>query len=384
MKKIKDEYILLTVYAIMSFSFGMWFNYRQLWLKDIGFDVSSISKLLSVSLICSSIIIFIISFFSNKINLKKLITLSLIFRTISLFTIMFVNDSYIVKVCMLLCIMCENIFSLTFYPLLSLVNKSNYIYKKQVSINYFAKDSAIILCGLLLGLTIGKYTIDYNTCLFIVYVCTLVSTGIMLFFNNDYFIRKNKFKKFFESVFGIFKDKKINYYLLGQFICEVGYNMIFGMLMLLLTGYLNIGVGSASIFIIVCSVLGSTVSKILSKKSDDFSLLKSYLIKYGSRILVYLCAFIINKPIFYIIAISVSYISIKILDDKVNGTFIREISDDSRFLFGNIRYFILNIADGIGVFIAGILFDISLSYLFFCAFLLTLISLIIFVVFIRK
>lgn len=383
MKKIKDEYILLTVYAIMSFSLGVWSNYRQLWLKDIGFDVSSISKLLSVSLICSSIIIFIISFFSNKINLKKLITLSLIFRTLSLFTIMFVDDNYIVKVCMLLCIMCENIFVLTFYPLLSLVNKSNYIYKKQVSINYFAKDSAIILCGLLLGLTIGKYTIDYNTCLFIVYVCTLISTVIMLFFKNDYFIKKNKFKKFFESVFGIFKDKRINYYLLGQFICEVGYNMIFGMLMLLLTDYLNMGVSIASIFIIVCSVLGSIISKLLSKKSDDFSLFKSYLIKYGTRILVYLCAFIVNKPVIYVFSICISYITTKILDDKVNGTFIREISDDSRFLFGNIRYFILNIADGIGVFIAGVLFDISLSYLFLCAFLLTVISLVIYSRFIK-
>lgn len=383
MKKIKDEYVLLTVYAIMSFSFGVWSNYRQLWLKDIGFDVSSISKLLSVSLICSSIIIFIISFFSNKINLKKLITLSLIFRTLSLFTIMFVDDNYIVKVCMLLCIMCENIFVLTFYPLLSLVNKSNYIYKKQVSINYFAKDSAIILCGLLLGLTIGKYTIDYNTCLFIVYVCTLISTVIMLFFKNDYFIQKNKFKKFFESVFGIFKDKRINYYLLGQFICEVGYNMIFGMLMLLLTDYLNMGVSIASIFIIVCSVLGSIISKLLSKKSDDFSLFKSYLIKYGTRILVYLCAFIVNKPVIYVFSICISYITTKILDDKVNGTFIREISDDSRFLFGNIRYFILNIADGIGVFLAGVLFDISLSYLFLCAFLLTVISLVIYSRFIK-
>lgn len=383
MKKIKDEYILLTVYAIMSFSFGVWSNYRQLWLKNIGFDVSSISKLLSVSLICSSIIIFIISFFSNKINLKKLITLSLIFRTLSLFTIMFVDDNYIVKVCMLLCIMCENIFVLTFYPLLSLVNKSNYIYKKQVSINYFAKDSAIILCGLLLGLTIGKYTIDYNTCLFIVYVCTLISTVIMLFFKNDYFIQKNKFKKFFESVFGIFKDKRINYYLLGQFICEVGYNMIFGMLMLLLTDYLNMGVSIASIFIIVCSVLGSIISKLLSKKSDDFSLFKSYLIKYGTRILVYLCAFIVNKPVIYVFSICISYITTKILDDKVNGTFIREISDDSRFLFGNIRYFILNIADGIGVFLAGVLFDISLSYLFLCAFLLTVISLVIYSRFIK-
>lgn len=383
MKKIKDEYILLTVYAIMSFSFGVWSNYRQLWLKNIGFDVSSISKLLSVSLICSSIIIFIISFFSNKINLKKLITLSLIFRTLSLFTIMFVDDNYIVKVCMLLCIMCENIFVLTFYPLLSLVNKSNEIYKKQVSINYFAKDSAIILCGLLLGLTIGKYTIDYNTCLFIVYVCTLISTVIMLFFKNDYFIQKNKFKKFFESVFGIFKDKRINYYLLGQFICEVGYNMIFGMLMLLLTDYLNMGVSIASIFIIVCSVLGSIISKLLSKKSDDFSLFKSYLIKYGTRILVYLCAFIVNKPVIYVFSICISYITTKILDDKVNGTFIREISDDSRFLFGNIRYFILNIADGIGVFMAGVLFDISLSYLFLCAFLLTVISLVIYSRFIK-
>ena len=70
MKKIKDEYILLTVYAIMSFSLGVWSNYRQLWLKDIGFDVSSISKLLSVSLICSSIIIFIISLSLYSLKVK--------------------------------------------------------------------------------------------------------------------------------------------------------------------------------------------------------------------------------------------------------------------------------------------------------------------------
>ena len=78
MKKIKSETLLLIVLGIMSFSLGIWLNYRQLWLKSIGFDVTSISKILSVSLICSSIIIFIISFFSTKIKLKNILTLSLV------------------------------------------------------------------------------------------------------------------------------------------------------------------------------------------------------------------------------------------------------------------------------------------------------------------
>lgn len=383
MKKIKSETLLLIVLGIMSFSLGIWLNYRQLWLKSIGFDVTSISKILSVSLICSSIIIFIISFFSTKIKLKNILTLSLFFRMISLLILIFVKNNYIVKVCMLLCIMSENIYGLTFYPLLSLINKSNETYKKYVHVTYFAKDTAVVFCGLMLGLTIGKYTFNYNTCLIIVFICTLISVLLMLLFKENKVIKKNPVKKFIESFRNIFKDNKINYYLAGQFVMQVAYSLVFGMFMIELTEYLNMDVNYASIFVILCSILGTIVSNFLSRVSDNFSLLTSYLIKYGTRIVFYIIAFIVNKQVVYIIVLLLAYITSKILDDKVNGTFIRSIEDDSRFLFGNIRYFVICIGEGIGIFLAGVLLDISLIYVFIGGCILSLIALSIYVLFTR-
>ena len=48
---INDEDILMIVLAFTAFSVGIWTNYRQLWLKSIGFDVVSISRILSVALL---------------------------------------------------------------------------------------------------------------------------------------------------------------------------------------------------------------------------------------------------------------------------------------------------------------------------------------------
>ena len=69
-KKIGNEKILLVVLFFMSFSMGVWSNYRQLWLEERLFSITDISKILSVALICSSIISFIISLFSGKIKIK--------------------------------------------------------------------------------------------------------------------------------------------------------------------------------------------------------------------------------------------------------------------------------------------------------------------------
>ena len=61
--KKTNENILMIVLAFMSFSVGVWSNYRQLWLQEAGFNVTEISKILSVALVCSSIICLIMTFF---------------------------------------------------------------------------------------------------------------------------------------------------------------------------------------------------------------------------------------------------------------------------------------------------------------------------------
>ena len=62
--------LLMLVLGFMSISTGIWSNYRQLWLQTVGFDVTDISRILSVGLVCSAIISFIISSFSTKIKIS--------------------------------------------------------------------------------------------------------------------------------------------------------------------------------------------------------------------------------------------------------------------------------------------------------------------------
>ena len=122
---INNEDNLMIVLAFMSFSIGLWTNYRQLWLQGIGYGVGEISRILSVALICSAVISFIISIFSTKVNIKSTIQLSNVIRSISMILLLIVKDDFMIKICMLLSIMCEVIFSIAYYPLLALVNKSD-------------------------------------------------------------------------------------------------------------------------------------------------------------------------------------------------------------------------------------------------------------------
>ena len=130
--KISNEDIIMIVLAIMSFSFGIWTTYRQLWLQDIGYNLSSISRILSVSLICSALIIFLISFFSTKIKVKNIIMMSIVLRAAALTIMLVFKSDMNIKFAMLLSIMCESIFSVAFYPLLASINKSNTTYQKHV------------------------------------------------------------------------------------------------------------------------------------------------------------------------------------------------------------------------------------------------------------
>ena len=162
--KISNQNILLLVLALFSFSVGIANNYRQLWLEANNFSVSEISKIFSVALICSAVIAFIISILSSKIKIRDVILLSIVLRITAMSILLLKPDVFIIKACTLLGIMCEVIFSISYYPLLTQVNKSDAAYRKKAAIDYFAKDAGVISCGLLIGVAIGNIVFDYDSC----------------------------------------------------------------------------------------------------------------------------------------------------------------------------------------------------------------------------
>lgn len=376
---INDENVLMIVLAFISFSIGIWSNYRQLWLKSIGFDVVSISRILSVALICSAIISFVISIFSTKVKIKSVTLMCIIFRAIALSILLVNRNTYIIKICMLLSIMRDVMFSISYYPLLSIVNKGESAYRKQNLISYLAKDTGIISCGLLIGITIGNRIFDYNSCLFIAIISSLMGAFILILFNQNKYYKKRNVLPIKKALKNLYKSKINNYFLFTQLIMNISYGIVFGIMMLILTNYINFSVSVASIFIIVCNLLGSIACSLFIKHGKDLSNYASIFIKYGTRALIYLIAFLTNNIVFFVIAIIVAHITGRILDDKINGVYVRKIDTNSQFLFGNIRYFVLSLGEGIGTYLAGYLIQISFRSIFLGAAVFTILQIILFV-----
>lgn len=363
--KLSEEDVLMIVLAFMSFSFGVWINYRQLWLQDIGFSVTGISKILSVALICSAIISFIISFFSTKVKTKNIVMMSIVFRALAMTGLLFYMDNqYMIKMFMLLCIMCETIFSIAYYPLITTVNKSEETYRKQALISYLGKDAGVIVCGLLFGVVVGNIVFDLSACLFVGLISGIMGAIILLLFEPTTVKKKRNILPIKKAIKNLFKSKITNYYLFTQFVVEISYGLVFGMMMLILTEYVKFSVGFSSVFIILCNVLGSIACSIFVKYGKNLTVKQSVLIKYGIRVILYGLAFLTGNIYVIILSIMVGYITARILDDKVNGTYIRKIETNSQFLFGNIRYFVISLGDGIGILIAGYLLQLSFRYLF--------------------
>ena len=376
--KISSENVLMIVLAFMSFSIGIWSNYRQLWLEEAGFSITDISRILSVALVCSSVIAFFISFFSSKVKVKNIILLSFVFRSIAMCILLFVKDTYIIKTSILLGIMCEVIFSIAFYPLLTFVTKTDESYRKKTLIEYFSKDIGIVLCGLLLGVSIGKFIFDYNTCLLISLISSLASCVFLIIYKEKD-THNHKPITLFNSMKEIFTSKINNIFLVNQLIINISYGIVFDLMMLILTNYIGFEVAFTSVFIIVCNMLGTIASSIFSKIGKDYSIRKSALIKFGVRSLGYLIAFLLNTRGVFIAAIIIAFVTSRILEDKVTGAFLQIVDENNQFLYGNIRYFVACLGEGIGAFLAGILLVKSFRLLFLGAAVITIIQTTIFI-----
>ena len=373
--RISDENLLMIVLAFMCFSIGIWGNYRQLWLSDNGFDIVSISRLFSVALICSAVISFIISLFSYKIKVKNVTLLSIILRIISMIILLITKDNFIIKTCMLLCIMCEVIFSIAYYPLLTFITKTDESYRKKTLIEYFARDIGIVSCGLLIGVTLGKYVFNYDTCLILALISSIIASIFLLVYKSNEHHKKTI--NLVKSTKKLLVNKINKTYLINQLIINISYGIIFDLIMLILTDYINFNVAFTSVFIIVCNVLGSVAATILSKIGTNLSITMSSIIKFGSRSIGYVLAFVFGSIPMFIVAIVMAFITSRILEDKVTGSFLQIIDEEDQFLYGNIRYFVACLGEGIGAFLAGILVVKSVKYLFLGAGILTIVQTII-------
>ena len=68
MHKVKIENQILIMLAFFSISVGLWGNFRQLWLQNNNFNVTSISSILSIGTLISVIVISLIGKYVRYIS----------------------------------------------------------------------------------------------------------------------------------------------------------------------------------------------------------------------------------------------------------------------------------------------------------------------------
>ena len=85
--------------------------------------------------------------------------------------------------------MCEVIFSISFYPLLSFESKNKDTYKRKMLVEYLFKDVGVIGCGLLFGVSLEKFVFDYDWCLIITIISGLLA--FLFLINLDSHQHKN-------------------------------------------------------------------------------------------------------------------------------------------------------------------------------------------------
>ena len=73
-------------------------------------------------------------------------------------------------------------------------------------IEYFSKDIGVILCGLLLGVSFGKYVFNLNTCLIISIITTIIPCIIVSMYKSSEDRIKNT-SSFYESINSILSSK---------------------------------------------------------------------------------------------------------------------------------------------------------------------------------
>lgn len=381
------KYIFLMI-IFFSISFGLWNNFRLLWLEENSLDPSEISRVMSLATFFGAISIIFISLKISMTNIKKLLSVTLLIRIVS-YIILFIGYQHLstrfIAILFIFDIASYTVGYLAIYPLITRVIKDDKVYSYRQLTTYICQDLGVLIGGLLLGFTIGNYVFNYNSFLLITLICLVIALfSLSKVKLNDRVHYKNVSLKDYLKAFK--KDKISNIYLLYIFISDISYNCALGMQMLILTNILDISSKNATFYFllmgIIADIFGVLALKKLTPKNDYLTIL----LKFGPRMLGYTLVFIFPSKAMTLIAITISLFLTTAYENKTDAVYLNRIDTKYQLLFSNIRKLVGNIGNAIGLYLTGILFIFGSKYIFGVAALIGYIQIAIalYLVYLRK
>lgn len=360
----KTENKILIILLLFSISIGLWNNFRELWMQDNGLNATEISKIISFgTLFC----VIGILFFSKYIKLNKIknfITIALLFKVINLVILFFINNTRFntfINLSIIIDIIVERLIIISIYPLIVTIKKSNTLYSKRKLVEYTGRDIGVLIGGFIIGKTIFGILFNYNLCLMISIIFSIISLLIL----SNVKIKSIETKTSKENIFRYTFTNKLRttymiYYLFGQ----TAYATALGLKMLTLTNYLNFSDSAATKYFLIIGIfadmIGIVALRWLTPKNDYITIT----IKFGIRFLGYTLIFLSNNPIIVICVMSWSLLISTAYENITDAPYINNIELDKQLAYTNLRYMVKSLGEAIGTFLCGVMYAIGLRYMF--------------------
>ena len=363
-KKILNENKILIMLAFFSISIGLWSNFRQLWMQDNGLEATEISRIISLGTLICVLGILIFSKYIKLNNIKKFVIISLLIKIVNLIVLFFINNTEnrtAIEMLIIIDIVIERLITISIYPLLVTIKKTNTLYSKRKLVEYTGKDIGVLVGGFFIGKVIFNTVVNYNICLLISIVFLVFSLLILCKIN----IGKIEIAKPSKNIFKyIFTNKFRTTYMIYYFIGQTAYATALGLKMLTLTNYLGFSdVGATNYFLVVgilADVVGIIVLKKLTPKNDYITIS----IKFGIRFIGYILAFASNNIFITIGAITWSLLISTAYENVTDAPYINSVENEHQLSFTNLRYMVGSLAEAIGTFLCGLMYALGLRYMF--------------------
>jgi hypothetical protein len=362
--KLKDENKILVMLAFFSISKGLWENFRQLWLQDNNLDVTQISQILSIASLCCVIALIV---FSKKLSLNKIksvLSFSIFMKALCLLVLYILNHSgqtAIINGLVILDTIFEKIIIISIYPFIVTIKKDDKLYSKRKLVEYLFSDIGVLVGGVAIGRTLGNFLISYNICLLISIIFLLMAFITILNIKKPVIQKKSIELK--ETLKYISKDKIVKIYVLDYLIGNIVMNTGLGLKMLMLTNILKFSDSTATKYLLLVGLLadliGIIVLKYLTGKNDYISIS----IKFGIRFLLYSLVFLTNNLVVCFVAITWSILIQTAYENITDAPYINRVDNEYQMLFTNIRYIVGLIGTSIGLYFAGVTYNMGIRYM---------------------
>ena len=136
-----------------------------------------------------------------------------------------------------------------------------------------------------------------------------------------------------------------------------------GLKMLMLTNILKFSDSTATKYLLLVGLLadliGIIVLKYLTGKNDYISIS----IKFGIRFLLYSLVFLTNNLVVCFVAITWSILIQTAYENITDAPYINRVDNEYQMLFTNIRYIVGLIGTSIGLYFAGVTYNMGIRYM---------------------